>query len=218
MIRPVDTSTPSAATPPGTTPAAATTGTSFADLHTAALKKTATPATPEVSVSDETWTPVPGVSSYAKITSGERAGQYIDLSKGKLHLQTFTIEQRDGKTVHVYKSSDGKEQVVDPTAAKKAKHASAAATPPKGEKWGPVDGHSGYADILSGKRNGLYVNTSGGARTGMAFQLVKKGDKELHIYGEGANRQVIAVPVKHAEKTATEKTAAPKSTGGASAK
>lgn len=212
MIRSVDTTTPAASTAPGAAARPAPTGTSFAAMHTAALKKTATTATPEVSVSDEAWTPVAGVSSYAKITSGERAGQYIDLSKGKFHGKAFTIEQREGKTVHVYKATDGTEQVVDATAAKKAKHAAAAATPPKGEKWGPVDGHTGYADILSGKRNGLYVNTSGGARSGMAFQLVKKGDKELHIYGEGADRQVIAVPVK---KAAT--TTAPKATGGASA-
>ena len=44
----------------------------------------------------------------------------------------------------------------------------------KGETLEPVEGHA-YAEIVSGKREGMYVNTSGNARHGEAFVLVRKG-------------------------------------------
>ena len=71
--------------------------------------------------------------------------------------------------------------------------------PGKGETWAPVKGHSGYADILSGPRNGMFVNISGGKREGQSFQLERRGDQMLHIYGEGADRQVIAMPIHRAK-------------------
>ena len=37
-------------------------------------------------------------------------------------------------------------------------------TPPKGETTAAVAGHTDYRDILSGPRNGMYVNTSGNER------------------------------------------------------
>src|SRR5690242_17791931 len=39
-------------------------------------------------------------------------------------------------------------------------------TPPKGETTAAVAGHTDYRDILSGPRNGMYVNTSGNERNG----------------------------------------------------
>jgi hypothetical protein len=68
--------------------------------------------------------------------------------------------------------------------------------PPRGERWAPVEGHSTYADILNGKRNGLYVNISGGVRDGMAFQIIKRDDKWFHVYGTGKDRQWIRVADK----------------------
>ena len=65
-----------------------------------------------------------------------------------------------------------------------------------------------YADILSGKRNGLFVNISGGVRDGMAFQIVKHGEKTFHVYGSGKERQVIEVGA-HKSKT----TSPPSATG-----
>ena len=62
----------------------------------------------------------------------------------------------------------------------------------KGEKVKPVDGHA-YADIVSGSRKGMYINTSGNARHGDAFVLVKKGGVEYHIYGSGKDRLVVAL-------------------------
>ena len=63
---------------------------------------------------------------------------------------------------------------------------------PKGEKAAPVKGHS-YADITHGPRNGMYINTSGNKRHGDAFVLVNKAGVEYHIYGTGADREVIAI-------------------------
>src|SRR5690242_21548880 len=66
-------------------------------------------------------------------------------------------------------------------------------TPPKGETWGPVAGHTDYADILSGPRNGFYVSLTG-PRKGQAFEVVHKQGKTFHVYGQGAHKKWIAVP------------------------
>src|SRR5919202_7054126 len=83
----------------------------------------------------------------------------------------------------------------------KASSKSAAETPdsvldakkaPKGETSKPVKGHA-YADILSGPRNGMYLNTSGNQRDGQAFVLVKRDGKEFHVYGTGKDRVVVCL-------------------------
>jgi hypothetical protein len=80
---------------------------------------------------------------------------------------------------------------------------------PKGEKTKPVDGHA-YADITAGPRNGMYVNTSGNKRDGMAFVLVKRDGKEYHIYGSGKDRLVVCLkPKRDADETAPAKPKAP---------
>jgi hypothetical protein len=66
-------------------------------------------------------------------------------------------------------------------------------TPPKGETWGPVDGHTDYADILSGPRDGFYVSLTG-PRKGQAFVIVHQHGKTFHVYGEGKNKVSIPVP------------------------
>ena len=48
-----------------------------------------------------------------------------------------------------------------------------------------------YAEILTGPRAGMYLNTGGGARDGEAFVLVKHDGREDHIYGTGDDRKVI---------------------------
>jgi hypothetical protein len=65
--------------------------------------------------------------------------------------------------------------------------------PPKGENWGPVDGHTDYADILSGPRNGFFVSLAG-PRKGQAFVIVREHGKTFHVYGEGKNKVSIPVP------------------------
>jgi hypothetical protein len=66
------------------------------------------------------------------------------------------------------------------------------ATAAEKETTKPVPG-KGYAEILTGPRAGLYLNTTGGVRDGQAFILVEHDGREDHIYGTGANRKVIRV-------------------------
>ena len=51
------------------------------------------------------------------------------------------------------------------------------------------------------------MNTSGNARDGKTFVLVKKDDREYHIYGTGKNREVFMVKdpaAKAADSTTTD--------------
>ncbi|MEA2429191.1 MAG: hypothetical protein QOF37_2819 [Thermoleophilaceae bacterium] len=213
MIQPVETSSPQEA--PQKTAAALPVDTSFeassfADLHAAAVsqekhaktavasKDATSPARERIAVPEgEEWEATKPGAHYARIVAGPRKGQCSNLTHGPRRGETFTIEQRGGKTVHVYTLSG---KVVDvkasadaqatTNAAKHAKH------PPNdhpraGERWAPVAGAYNYADILGGPRNGLYVNTSGGVRDGMAFQIVKKSGNWFHVYGTGKDRQWI---------------------------
>ena len=234
MIQPVDTATtPSQKTAPPDT----SFGADYASVHAAAAKReTTSPARERVAVPDgETWAATKPGAHYAEIISGPREGQFINLTHGERRGETFTIEHRGGKTLHVYTLS-GKEVVIKPSvdasattdAAKRAKHPPHD-RPVKGERWGPVEGHHNYADILGGPRNGLFVNISGGVRDGMAFQIVEKAGKVFHVYGTGKDRQWIDVsPDRHGEKArhssdatdatdATEATDASSGTGGTSA-
>lgn len=230
MIRSLDISpspevTPQAQAQPA--PAAQTTGKDFATLHAAAVARDKTSAssganakidTPE----GETWAAEKPGTHYARIVTGPRTGQYINLTHGDRRGQTFTIENRDGKSVHVY-GSGSTEVVVKPSidaaattkAAKHVKHATD--QPPKGEKWAPVEGHSSYADILEGPRNGQYVNISGGMRDGMAFQIVKKGSKVFHVYGTGKHKQTIEIAPKKAANASTDASTTGSTGGSASA-
>jgi len=84
---------------------------------------------------------------------------------------------------------------------------------PKGEKSTPVDGHR-YADITTGPRNGMYLNTSGNERDGQAFVLVKRDGKEFHIYGSGKDRLVVCLKRKEDTTPAQPQTTAPSGTTG----
>ena len=53
----------------------------------------------------------------------------------------------------------------------------------KGEEMQAVEGHA-YAEITSGARAGMYINTSGNVRHGQTFQLVHKDGKEYDISGQ----------------------------------
>jgi hypothetical protein len=220
MIRSIDNSeAPQAAqqtTPSQVQPASAA-GKSFKSVLDRQAQKLGAPE-------GETWAPVADGDNAAKITAGPRAGQYINLSHGDRRGQTFTIEQRDGETVHVYKTDGGPDVVVgskkdaDEGARKiHGKRYDNGVKIPKGEQWAPVDGHDSYADILNGKRNGYYVNISGGVRDGMAFQIVKRGDKTFHVYGTGKHKQEIEVGVhkKKADSPATDATGGTSPTGPA---
>jgi hypothetical protein len=62
---------------------------------------------------------------------------------------------------------------------------------PKGETSRAVPDHPAYVEVMSGPRNGMFINTTHNERRGEAFVLVRKGDRDLHIYGTGRNRRVI---------------------------
>jgi hypothetical protein len=234
VIQPTEISpSPEAAQQASSTPAATTAaGKPFATAL--AREKNAAdstnPTRERVPVPDgETWASTKPGAHYARIITGPRAGQYINLTHGERRGETFSIEHRDGKKLHVYKES-GTEVTIKPSvdasattdAAKRAKHPPAD-RPAKGERWAPVEGHNNYADILEGPRNGLFVNISGGVRDGMAFQIVKKGGKEFHVYGTGKDRQTIEVSTSRdkkadsSAKTPDAATEAAAGTGGVAA-
>jgi hypothetical protein len=174
--------------------------------------------------------PVKGDDNYAKITSGPREGQYINLSRGARRGQTFHVEMRAGKRVHVYGEGDTKTVVAAAKDSGKVHghhhNNTQVASHGRNETWAPVAGVSNYADILSGPRNGYFVNTSGGERDGMAFQIVRRGGHTYHMYGKGKDRQMVEV-TGHDKKHASNSTASVKdtessataasATGGASA-
>jgi hypothetical protein len=62
---------------------------------------------------------------------------------------------------------------------------------PKGEKTQAVEDHPAYVEITAGPRNGMFINMTNNERRGEAFVLVRKGDRDLHIYGTGKDRRVI---------------------------
>jgi hypothetical protein len=225
LIRPVDIpSSPEVAKQASPAPADQASGQDFASVHAAAVarettaaapvtapeKTAAAPTTPAAERIDapegETWAATKAGAHYAKIVDGPRKGEYINLSHGARRGQTFTIEQRNGKTVHVYGSGSSEVVVQGSVDSAQVSRAARRAGAPKdqpraGERWEPVAGHSNYADILGGARNGLFVNISGGVRDGMAFQIVHKGGKVFHVYGTGKHQQSIEVAAAHKKAT-----------------
>jgi hypothetical protein len=221
LIRPVDTTLLDAAqkTAPGTPAQAAAAEAGGKNAFAAQLKREAEKATETAAPAGakpaadsgtkvlprtteapegEKWRPVKGRDDYAEIVAGERKGQYVNLNRGARRGDAFTIEEREGKTVHVYKKADGSELVVpvetDNKEARKAGTRVSDREPPKGETWGPVKGKLAYADILTGPRNGYYVNLQqGSVREGEVFHIVKRAGKEFHVYGEGKDKVWVEV-------------------------
>ena len=135
--------------------------------------------------------------THASTAAAASAARRQTAEKADAHKFAGALAQASSKS-----SANTPERVLD---AKKA---------PKGEKTTPVKGHS-YADITSGPRNGMFVNTSGNKRDGQAFVLVKRDGKEFHIYGSGKDRLVVCL--KRAEDAdAKPKSTAPSGTTGSS--
>lgn len=74
---------------------------------------------------------------------------------------------------------------------KSAKAEKAIPKGPKGETTQAVKDHPAYVEITAGPRNGMFINMTNNERRGEAFTLVKKDDRDLHIYGTGKDRRVI---------------------------
>ena len=147
---------------------------------------------------------------YAEITAGKRSGMFINTSGNVRDGEAFVLVRKNGKEYHIY--GTGKDRLVVGFHMPETTHArdrrdrhrrcrrdvkpTAGETTGlhlrKGEKIEPVEGHA-YAEIVSGARNGMFVNTSGNERHGETFVLVHKHGVEYHIYGSGANREVVAM-------------------------
>ncbi|MEA2482045.1 MAG: hypothetical protein QOJ07_3967, partial [Thermoleophilaceae bacterium] len=222
MIRPVDTSLIDAVTQPaadaGASADTSAATTSDAKTFSTVLKREADKTTTDAAtttVADravppdgEKWRPVKGHDDYAEIIAGDRKGQFVNLNRGSRKGEAFTIEQRDGKTVHVYGTGDSAISV-EVSDSKEAKAAGTPKTAPsKNETWAPVAGHTSYADILSGSRNGYFVNIQqGSSREGEAFHIVKSGGKEFHVYGSGQDKVSVEVGAKKKTSAAADSTA-----------
>jgi hypothetical protein len=139
--------------------------------------------------------------AYAEVTAGKREGMFINTSGNVRNGETFVLVRKNGKEYHIY--GTGKDRLVVGFHMPTAKPDEATGTTTdkpatdlsdiklrKGEKIEPVEGHS-YAEITSGPRSGMYINTSNNSRRGEAFVLVEKADFDYHIYGSGADRQVV---------------------------
>ncbi len=147
--------------------------------------------------------------AYSEITKGARAGMYVNTSGNVRHGETFQLVHKDGKEYHIY--GTGKDRLVvgfhTPSSDKTETTPVDKADKPdtsdlklrKNEKIDPVDGHA-YAEITSGAREGMFINTSGNKRHGDAFVLVNKGGVEYHIYGTGADREVVALKPRDDDK------------------
>src|SRR4051794_40983744 len=161
----------------------------------------------------ESTKPVPG-ANYAEILTGPRAGLYLNTSGGARDGEAFVLVKHDGREDHVYGTGDDR-KVITAGAESSKKDSSVGSTPtktstptgsastdkaPSNEKTKPVEGRP-YADITAGPRKDLYLNTSGNARDGKTFVLVKKDDREYHVYGTGKNREVFMVKDPSAKTT-----------------
>jgi hypothetical protein len=60
------------------------------------------------------------------------------------------------------------------------------------EETRPVEGKP-YVEIVSGPRNGMFINRSGNTRDGQAFVLVEKDGRDVHIYGSGKDRETVVM-------------------------
>jgi hypothetical protein len=101
-----------------------------------------------------------------------------------------------------------------------ASSSSSSSDAPKGERTQKVTGHQ-YVEIVSGPRNGMFINNAGGKRDGEAFLIVKRHGREFHVYGTGADRAVYEVGRKREDtaasgSTGTNGTADTTATSGAS--
>jgi hypothetical protein len=152
--------------------------------------------------------------SYVEITSGKREGMFVNTSGNVRNGEAFVVVRKNGKEYHIYGTGQDR-LVVGFHMPKAASDDTGGATAPtggtgntgntggtggstagtddlklrKGEKIEPVEGHA-YAEIVSGARAGMYINTSGNSRHGEAFVLVEKAGFNFHIYGSGEDRVV----------------------------
>jgi hypothetical protein len=183
-----------------------------AQAKSSSLKSTGTTtsfssALKSASAEKETTKPVDG-QNYSEILTGPRAGMYLNTGGGARDGEAFVLVKQGNREDHIY--GTGKDRKVVSVGAEKSSSSSdsssaeeTSSTPdktsssstskaPANETTKAVPGR-GYADILTGKRSGLYLNTSGNVRDGDTFALVKREGREFHIYGTGKDRLIIGL-------------------------
>jgi hypothetical protein len=114
-------------------------------------------------------------------------------------------EAQRAQTTRVRGASFASVQAAAVTDAKdktKSTDAKSTSDAPKGERTQKVEGHS-YMEIVSGPRNGMFINNTGNKRDGEAFLIVKRHGREFHIYGSGEDRTVYEVGRTRASTPAT---------------
>jgi hypothetical protein len=72
----------------------------------------------------------------------------------------------------------------------------------KGETLTHVKGHD-FAQIHGGKRDERYVNLSGNARNGQAFDLVTRNGHTFHVYAGRGDGKKVVVEIKSASPATT---------------
>jgi hypothetical protein len=167
----------------------------------------------------ETTKPVPG-QNYAEILTGSRAGMYLNTGGGARDGEAFVLVKHDGREDHIYGTGADRKVVTvgggksnssadsTPASTDTDSKTSSSTTSDKtstAEKTKHVPGR-GYADILNGTRSGMYLNTSGNKRDGDAFVLVKRDDREYHIYGTGSDREIFSVKAPSSKTATTDST------------
>jgi hypothetical protein len=192
-----------------------------ATAKSSSLKSTGTTTTfssalKSASETKETTKPVEG-ANYAEITSGPRAGMYVNTGGGARDGEAFILVKRGDREDHIYGTGKDRKVITvggeksekhDATDKSSSSSSGKVEKAPANETVKQVEGRA-YADILTGKRNGLYLNTSGNVRDGQTFALVMKEGREFHIYGTGKDRQIIGLkkpdaPVDTGSTTSTD--------------
>jgi hypothetical protein len=73
---------------------------------------------------------------------------------------------------------------------------------PHGETLAPVKSHP-YSEITSGADRGMMLNQAhANPRFGEAFEVVHRRGRILHVYGSGADRQVVIIGLHSAPRPA----------------
>ena len=138
------------------------------------------------------WSTVEG-HAYAEITAGSRDGMFINTSgnvrngadvragaqerQGVPHLRHRQGPSR-GRLPHAVEQARRRHRQHRRSLPTSRSRTSSDIKLRKGEKIEPVEGHA-YAEITSGPRSGMYINTSGNTRHGEAFVLVEQGRRRV---------------------------------------
>jgi len=115
---------------------------------------------------------------YLEVVSGPRNGMFINKSGNDRDGEAFVRKRGAEFDLHIY--GEGKDRDVVKVPHK----------PGGAETTQAVEGRP-YAEVTSGPRNGMFINKTSNERSGEAFVLVRRDDRDLHIYGSGKDRRVI---------------------------